>query len=65
MAKYRFRTLGGSLLVIKGSNDCATIKRGANGKPYVSSTDGAWTAVELSEAKHYWFTNEGREARSR
>jgi hypothetical protein len=63
--KYRTRTLGGSLLVIKGLNDCVTIERGNNGKPQVVSVEGEWDSEELDDAKHKWFTQEGAEARRR
>lgn len=61
----RTRTLGGSLLVIKGMNDCVTIERGANAKPQIVSIEGEWSAEELEEAKEMWFGPEGREARNR
>lgn len=65
MSEYRTRTLGGSLLVIKGMNDCVTIERGNDGKPQVVSVEGDWTPSQLDDAKHLWFTPEGAEARRR
>lgn len=52
--KYRIRCLGGSLLVIKGLNDCCTIERGGDSRPYISSVDGDWTEEELNDAMAYW-----------
>jgi hypothetical protein len=58
------RTLGGSLLVIKG-NDCVTIERGSDSQPRIVSVEGHWTPDELDEAKEKWFGPEGRDARNR
>lgn len=62
---YRIRTLGGSLLVIKGQNDCVTIERGRSGRPCIASVEGDWTPEELEDAKSFWFGPEGAEARGR
>lgn len=59
---YRTRTLGGSLLVLKGLNDCVTIERGNDGLPHVVRTEGDWDPNELNEAKELW---EGSEAEQR
>ena len=52
--KYRTRSLGGTLLVIKGQNDCVTIERNGMSKPTVTSVEGTWTAEEIKEARKYW-----------
>lgn len=50
----RTKSLRGSLLVIKGLNDCVTIERGSNCKPRIVRVEGNWTAEELCEARSYW-----------
>lgn len=52
--KYRTRCLGGSLLVIKGLNDCVTIERGSDSKPRIVTIEGTWTRDELREARSFW-----------
>lgn len=59
---YRVRSLGGSLLVIKGLNDCVTIERGSDSKPKVVRVEGAWTGPEVREAMSFW---RGSEAQAR
>lgn len=52
--KYRTRNLGGSLLVLKGLNDCATIERGSDSKPKVVQVEGEWDSSELRDAMRLW-----------
>jgi hypothetical protein len=52
--KYRTRSLRGSLLVIKGLRDCATIERDKFSDPVVVSVEGDWTPEELKEAMRFW-----------
>lgn len=51
---YRTKSLGGSLLVMKNSNDCVTIERNKMSKPEIVSIEGHWTKEELREAKEFW-----------
>lgn len=50
----RTRSLGGTLLVIKGLNDCVTIERGTDSKPRIVSIEGLWDREELREARSLW-----------
>lgn len=52
--KYRIRCLGGSLLVIKGLNDCVTIERNRYSQPEIVEVIGDWTDDELQDALSYW-----------
>lgn len=65
MSAYRTRTLGGSLLVIKGLNDCATIERDVTSKPVIVKVEGHWTAEELMDAKRLWHYPQANDARRR
>lgn len=56
----RTKSLGGTLLVIKDLNDCATIERGKNSKPSVVSIEGTWTEEELIEALSLWDESEAQ-----
>jgi len=56
----RTKSLGGTLLVIKGLNDCATIERGKNSKPCIVSIEGTWTKEELREALSLWNRSEAQ-----
>lgn len=59
---YRTRSLGGTLLVIKDSNDCVTIERDGMSKPKIIRIEGAWSTGELKVAKKMW---NGSEAQKR
>lgn len=61
----RTRCRGGSLLVIKGLNDCVTIERGGDGNPEIVSVEGEWNAEELKEAKERWDYPSAGDARRR
>lgn len=60
--KYRIRSLGGTLLVIKGLNDCITIERNKMSLPEIVEVEGEWSGEEKSEAIGFW---EGSDAQLR
>ena len=59
---YRTRCLGGSLLVIKGCNDCVTIERDATSRPVITRVEGDWQPDQLDDAMAFW---DGSEAEQR
>lgn len=46
---FRTRVLGGTLLVIKGLNDCATFERGRDGRFHCVNLEGDWTQEEIHD----------------
>ena len=58
---YRTRTLGGTLLVLKGLNDCLTIERGNDSKPKITNIEGDWTKQEIREASSLWYGSEAEQ----
>lgn len=53
MNKYRTRVLGGTLLVLKGLNDCATFERGRDSRFHCTNLEGQWTQEEIHEGLDY------------
>lgn len=52
--KYRTRCLGGTLLVLKGLNDCVTIERDKMQHIVITCVEGDWTNEEKREAMEFW-----------